>query len=348
MDEFELDAEIVDAITDWLGNGLDDAGWRALTTLRDAVDERRAGQERAPYIPELRYYDPAYYDRFYREGDEPYPSLEEAYAEARAAMKAADSEPVVPIIEVLPHFNRAMLLNPDGCGWRLLVPLDNWSWGSRLRHERALIVDDLGNAYTATIAELRADRDFLIGPEAEVHCTDIVNSSDLPFLFDGDAWTHTSNDGEFGHGEWVMKINGDDSGIYLESTPLVFDSDEHAQAGIWLSMECDGESMTSGEIGYTVSVDDDGGLFVSEWSARTFFFGRATPDFGVDQLLGLLQPDGGDISGVVVLRSEVLGRDDMRRVLAWVSEHDVNPVEPTELEIECSGWSGTAADLLLG
>ncbi len=35
---------------------------------------------------------------------------------------AVDSEPVVPIIEVLPHFNRAMLLNPDGCGWRLLVP----------------------------------------------------------------------------------------------------------------------------------------------------------------------------------------------------------------------------------
>lgn len=240
----------------------------------------------------------------------------------------------------------SLFYSPDGTTEVLLVPDGDWEWSAGLRDERVLLLDQQGAVRTATIAELRADPAFWVREHA--HACGIDDLSELPFPFCGDDWAGTLEDQAWGRSDWSIEIGGVDTEFDLARVAIAFRTDDHAPAGTWLSICCDGYSGSTGEIGFDVLVDVDGALFTYIWGSRCTFIGHADPGLEIVDLLAPFDPNNADYQGLgdpVTVSSEVLDVDQMRTVIErLVKIADVDDLD--ELEIDCVGWSGTATDLL--
>jgi hypothetical protein len=242
---------------------------------------------------------------------------------------------------------RGTLISPDAVRNWLLLPAGDWTWASTLRAEQVTVIDARGAIRTTTFNELRADPRFLVGMEATALVFDVGLAADrLPFRFDGRRWSHTECDEAFGETEWVIRINGEESPFDLDQVELYFEPGERAAEGNWLTVSEDGVSMSTGDIGVSVWVTDDGALFSHIWGSKTTCHGFAPADLTIDQVIELIDPEDCGLSSIAGISSEIVGIDEMRDVVTKVLAKALNDVELDEIEVICADWEGTAAELL--
>lgn len=248
--------------------------------------------------------------------------------------------------EVLPHFQNSIALTPNTYTWWMLIPLGPWTWAADLRDETVMMVEDDGTIEVTTFDEIRSRMPFWLAPGFAVCAAVDLDASDLPFRFDGIMWADTRRDYAFGEGEWWFALDGVKVPFDLSDMDLAFHATEHARAGRWVSIECAGYSMTTGEIGVTLYVTPSGGLFHYQWGYMDSYLGHADADLDVADLIKSLDPEGVGYSKVVAIESDILRKKQMRAVVEWVLAADINPRDRDDIAICCPRWSGTAAELL--
>jgi hypothetical protein len=108
--------------------------------------------------------------------------------------------------------------------------------------------------------------------------------------------------------------------------------------------------MTTGEVGFTASVDRHGYLWVSVWGCSETFCGRMFVPFGADDLLREMceSVELNRLWGLASLRSDVLSAGELRPIVDWAMDAQFEPdaVNPTESIVKCIGFEGTLEQYL--
>lgn len=252
---------------------------------------------------------------------------------------------------LLEPFGEMFAVAPAGQTWSLFVPCGEWS-GDGLDTTGAIyIVGEDGSVEHATWAEVRNDPRFWLAPGATLFGRCWENADEFPLSFDAESWEGTLHDYNFG-GDWVVREDNTEYSFDLSEvslryrTPLDIDP---TRVGDWLSVDAGGTSMTSGDIGFTVSMDSNGGFWSYEWGCRHIFIGRSSSDGGPEDALSTasVNADGADLYGnsVAEITSDVFGPAAMWAVVEEILGEDPDPDALDELEVECVGFVGSAREL---
>lgn len=263
-----------------------------------------------------------------------------------ANLTTDDGADQVDIRRELGDLSDAVAITPDGSHWYLLIRVGRWHWTSTLRNERAIVVDDSGDWRIVTLGELRTETSLILDESAALHSTGHIDAVDLPFRFCGSSWACTTQDTAWGESDWRLKVNGEEQNVNLCYVELAFRDEPHACPGTWLSIGCEGVSMSTGEIGTDVYVSPEGGLFVRQWGCSSTFYGLAEPSLSLAKAIELADPENLGFSSVSTISSDVLDRTQMREAVNLVYQKDVNALPLDEIEVTCRNWSGSAAALL--
>jgi hypothetical protein len=254
-----------------------------------------------------------------------------------------DEDEERPDLSVLGDLEHALVYSSGWSTRWLLLPRGEWSWASIPAKGELLAISDRGSAFRGTVKAFAADKTMWVEREPWIIANDPPAWSAWPFPFAGDDWDGTQVDRAFGESEWIVHINGDEDSFDLESRRLVFTTSTHASPGTYLEIETDGYSMSTGEIGTTVNVDVDGGLFASSWGYITAFHGHADPAITLEEVFELADPENLGFTAVCRVTSEVYTRQQMLTVVKSILS-DASEEDYEEIDIQCSDWSGTAAE----
>ena len=247
-------------------------------------------------------------------------------------------------LSVLGNLSRAVAYSPDGSSAWLLVPHRNWRWDSRANNGELLAISDRGECLLCNADDIRSDRRFWAKQGAQFSADDLPSLGALQLVFDGDDWAGTQVDSAFGESDWVLTFNGEEDGFDLSACRLGFASDERVPSGTWLEIVTDGYSMSTGDIGVTISVDVDGGLFVSNWGYIDAFWGLARPDdVTPEQLLHFADPESCGFTSVGLISSDHLTKEEMQRIVPTILS---NGSEDDDVEITCADWSGSLDEFM--
>jgi|GEM_PF-2717385 len=242
-------------------------------------------------------------------------------------------------LSVLGDLSRTVAYSPDGLSAWLLVPQKSWQWDSRANKGELLAISDRGECLLCNADDIRSERRFWVKQGARFSADNMPSLSALQLVFDGDDWAATQVDSGYGESEWVLTFNGEEDGFDLSACRLGFASSERVPSGTWLEIATDGYSMSTGEIGVTISVDVDGGLFVSNWGYIDAFWGLARPDdVTPEQLLHFADPESCGFTSVGAISSDHLTKEEMQRIVPTLLS---NGSEGDDVEITCADWSGS-------
>jgi len=232
-----------------------------------------------------------------------------------------------------------------GTAWNLVVLLDR-RISSRGPARYVATVDHHGEVNVAKWTELRGLPAWRVTPDTKFSGSvwrQWSDSGDPPPLdFDANTWKGTY-EGYVWEGTW--KVESEDVWTFsLEEAVLKFDGPAQLKRGEWLELTCGGATGTGGDIGYTLTVED-GSVWVYQWGYQTHFLGRMDPATfdPLAEILGCM--DGGDLSGVVYVSSEVLGVKALRDILKRLATVDVN-FDAHRIQVSGRGFERSADKLL--
>ena len=253
--------------------------------------------------------------------------------------------------ELIEPYAGMLAVRPRSAGWSLFVPSGVWT-GSGLETEGAIhIVGEDGSAVRSTWAEVRNNPDFWLAQGAALFGVCWENAEDFPFAFDGESWEGTSYDFNYG-GDWELQQDNTEYVVHLSDVSLRYRSSsgvDAAKVGDWLSVDVGGTSMTTGDIGFTVSMDDNGGFWSYEWGCRRTYVGRLSMDFGPEDALGIASAnaDGAVLydESVASISSEVFGPAAMWVVIQELLGEVPDDDRLDELEVDCVGFTGSGREL---
>jgi hypothetical protein len=236
----------------------------------------------------------------------------------------------------LGDLRRTVAAAPDpDLGWRLFVPLARAAPESDA--EPVFIVGS--NEFESTTWKaVQDDPSYWLTPDSLL--SGIDDTSEIRFSFDGDAWEGTTFSFAFYEGEWQLEIDGALCSFDLSAMDIRYSFEwPVAETGMWIEIAEGGTSMTTGDIGVTVRIDERG-LWVDSWGGDLTFHGRVGLDFSAYDYLP--RP----IGSVESVTSEVFDPPQMRTLLKHLGHTVVNSFDPSDVHVACVGFEGTAAELL--
>ncbi len=145
------------------------------------------------------------------------------------------------------------------------------------------------------------------------------------------TWAGAWWDSAFGEGDWYVDV--DDSSVFVMIRGLEFAAPKVAvkDRGIVLEIDAGGTSMSTGDIGLTLSVDEWGGVWVDYWGAQEFFLGIVSIDDPVGAIESTLDLAYGEVAEI---RSEILDDAEFDAAVArlrrasWVEITEDTILEP--------------------
>ena len=249
--------------------------------------------------------------------------------------------------------DEVVAFTPGSLGWYLAVPTERATGRGCTLGGPVVLIGTYGEPRVTDWRSIRADRSLWFGADGAVVSGEWSSVEQLPFAFSASAWEGTRTDHAFGDGDAVLHLNGEEVEFDIESVDLRYrtPAEVHLPEGLLLEVVSDGESMSTGDIGLTISVDSGGALWVSMWGYADVFVGRpAEPCTALDAIDVAIAAVGDEaevpIDSIVMISSATLGIDEMRVAVARIRDRDINARELDEVEVQCVGFEGTADDLM--
>lgn len=249
--------------------------------------------------------------------------------------------------------DEVVAFTPGSLGWYLAVPTERATGRGCTLGGPVVLIGTYGEPQVTDWRSIRADRSLWFGTDGAVVSGEWSSVEQLPFAFSASAWEGTRTDHAFGDGDALLHLNGEEVEFDIEAVDLRYrtPAEVHLPEGLLLEVVSDGESMSTGDIGLTISVDSGGALWVSMWGYADVFVGRpAEPCTVVDAIDVALAAVGDEaevpIDSIVMISSDILGVEEMRVAVTRVRERDVNARELDEIEVQCVSFEGTAGDLM--
>jgi|GEM_PF-3119993 len=242
-------------------------------------------------------------------------SLAEAAAEGRVAL----SQPEAVV---------AASFNPDE-DWIAFVPIDS----------QAVAIVLTSTVELSDWTLVNADPRFWLNRATRLRGS-WDDPDQIPFAIDAEDWVGSTIDDAWGESDWAVDVDGDPCRFDPMSLGLRY-RDEPATvwpAGIYLDIAAGGTSMTTGDIGMSVSLDAGGNIWSSIWGCEEIFHGRADASFSPFAYLPAPPNEA------VTLVSTVFNLQEMRQFVDYVAEC-VDEFDE-ETEVHCVGFTGTAAELI--
>lgn len=230
-------------------------------------------------------------------------------------------------------FERLMLYSPDGLNGYVLQHLGPGPFFTAQPSDRLRVTDIEGRVTECTWSDIASDPRFWLRRDAQIMVTDPeLLLDDLPFSADGVAWVSTRGDEVFGEGDWELTVNGESMSFSLRDLDVRYEEPApNVRAGTWVEVTCAGTSMSTGDIGWTLSMDEHGGLWSYQWGCYDDYVGREnTSDLValVNELVTRLEPMVYDI---VAITSEVFTLGELAPAIAWLIEHDDDGEEDPQI-----------------
>lgn len=256
------------------------------------------------------------------------------------------------LVDVLGPTDGWIAVAPMGSDWSLLVADGATSGGGIGTTGSLIVVNQSAEQRRCTWDDLRNDPAYWLRPGARLIGTAWEDGSEYPFAFDAESWEGTRCDLVYGDTEWVVRQGTDDYSFDLNYVDLRYrvPADElQGGAGVLLAIEEGGSSMTTGEIGCTVSVDSNGSLWYYAWGCLEIFVGRQSKRLAATDAQAMVQDylDGAELysESVVGLESELRSAAEMWAVIAGIYGDDPTDDDLAEVEVSCLDFSGTASEL---
>lgn len=257
------------------------------------------------------------------------------------------------LVGALGPLERLVAVSPSGTGWYLLVPLGRWTGRGAATAGSVLVIGEDAEPRVADWAAVRDDYRLWLDGDGAVICGEWSGIDQVALAFDARSWEGTCSNYAFGSYEAVLTLNGEETEFDPEGVDLRYRGEPSAPLpeGMLLEVTSEGESMSTGEIGLTISVDANAALWVSMWGYADVYAGRpaeqCSPLDAIEFAIGEAGEDAEQpIDDVCMIRSGILGIDEMRIAVEFVRERDINAHPLDDVEVQCVGFEGTAGDLL--
>ena len=202
-----------------------------------------------------------------------------------------------------------------------------------------IVITEFGGYSFTSWKSLREDPEWWLAPGDSIVSKEVAEVDDLPMAFDADEWVDTRKDYAFGDTDWMLKVNDDEVQFDLESVTLGYKGTSTLPSGTLIEVGCGGVSMSTGEIGLTVSIDVDGAVWKYQWGYINEYLGRPSGDDLVAEAVGAASLEAG-FNEIVSMSSELLDPTQMRVVVDAVLADDIN-LDTDVVEIDCVGFSGS-------
>ena len=250
-------------------------------------------------------------------------SLEEQYAE---------------LLSTITDIDDAYAFSATGRDWRLLLPLGA---------DRYLVVGYDTEPILTTLDAFKRDPQNRLGRDGGVFGKDYFWEEDFPFWFEAEVWEGVTADEIFGDGNNDLLINGETRRFPVSEVVFRYRDELPAPpAGDWFEYIQGGTSMTSGDIGFTITVDSRGRQFSYAWGCYYYFDGRLPADATIHDALAMSAFDFSMVSGVARISSEVCTPEQFVDVVKRLVEASAGyrDDDPDEVEISCPGFDGTLTE----
>jgi len=278
--------------------------------------------------------------------------------EAIAALRDLEvSEALAPAVEarltdVLGPANRWIAVAPDGSNWSLLVPSGTASGEGIATTGTLIVVNQSSEQRQVSWDDLRNDPAYWLRQGARLIGTEWEDGYEYPFAFDAESWEGSRCDLAFGETDWVVRQGTHDYSFDLNYVDLRYRvpaEESQGGTGVLLTIDEGGSSMTTGEIGCTVSVDSNGAVWYYAWGCLEIYIGRPGRRLSAIDAQALVE---NCLDGAVLYRESIAGVESDLRDAAevWAVVADVYGDEPsdaelTEVAVSCTDFSGTALEL---
>jgi hypothetical protein len=227
--------------------------------------------------------------------------------------------------------------------WKVILASSPWESDRDGRYTGDTIRVSHKGARPATWDELRAKKKLWLRPTSALFGLE-EEAETIPFAFDGQRWEETANVYLECETEWTLHTEFGSLEFNLEECDIRYRYEgTTAPPGEYLSIQEKGMSMTTGEIGSSVRVDDRGLIWQSLWGYSTTFMGLSSSGFIPD----IPEIDHTTIASV---SSERLTPSDMKDIIKSLIElaaiYKRDDLQLDEIDVDCVGFSGSATELL--
>lgn len=242
--------------------------------------------------------------------------------------------------EELGTLSDAIAVAPNGANWSLIITAEPNVDGAQTG--QVTVIPAFGDPFDSNWATLRDDPKWWLRRDAQI-VGDTVEPSDLPFMFDGDAWIGAEYDFIYGEGDCTISINGSPEQVRLDESIAYRQPIDHGGAANIVEIGCEGASMTSGGIGSSVHQDANGSCWSELWGCTRTFLGR--PANEAKQHSMAWSALGESLNSVDRITSDVLSPQEIRDLLGSIPAFDPNFC-PSSIEIVSPRFTGTAEELI--
>ncbi len=231
------------------------------------------------------------------------------------------------LAELLGGHDALMLYAPGASSPAVLLQLRDGSWPSVSPSAGVRVVRTNGSSERTTVGDLAARSDLDFEPGAVVVSTDVYEVDQLPFTACGISWGSTKANSATGESDWVITSNGQEVDFDLARTRRHASREVDTWPGIWFDVQCDGESMSTGEIGLTIRSDDNGEFWAESWGCTLLYLGQASryrPDTANMLLTDALDALDTELWDIESISSEVLTSTNIYAAVRYLVSRDGN------------------------
>lgn len=222
----------------------------------------------------------------------------------------------------------------------------------------AVVVDAAGErAYPSLADAVGSDPALVVTPDTVVARVGGLREGEAPdecffemfeARYDPEAWVGTYFDSCWGEGTWQVQVDGEPARFHLTAHRPARLPERQAPAGLLVALVNGGYSMSTGEIGLSVEVDEYGAAWAVQWGMATWYLG---PVAGEDLLaaatrgLDALWSDG--VLDIFDIRTGLLSLDELRTVVDGLLD-DTSYVLVSETTVAGPGFDTTVDEMFPG
>ncbi len=231
------------------------------------------------------------------------------------------------LADLLGGYDALMLYATSDSSPAVLLQLLHDSWPHVPPSTPVRVIRHDGSSDLATVGNLSAQSDLCFEPGAVVVASDIYEVDELPFAADAGSWEQTKASRATGETDWVIRSNGEEIEFNLSEVRRNASPVSEAWPGIWFEVQCDGESMSTGEIGITIWSDANGEFWAETWGATLLYLGQSSryrPDNAKEVLTDALDVLDTELWDIASISSGVLTSDKICPSVFHLAKCDQN------------------------
>jgi hypothetical protein len=254
------------------------------------------------------------------------------------------------LVELLDGYDGLMLYAPGASSPAVLLQLPEGSWPRVSPSTPVRVIRSDGSSDLTTGGDLSARRDLPFEPGAVVVSTDVFEVDQLPFAACHIMWSGTKSDSATGESDWTVTSNGVEVGFNLRRVRRSVGHVTDAWPGIWFDVQCDGESMSTGEIGITIWSDADGTFWAETWGSTLLYLGQSStyrPDNAMELLIEALDALDTELWDIRSISSDVLTSDKIYPAVRYLVSCDGNMSYENleDISVSCADFDCFISDL---